>query len=570
MGWGRRARRTSRRVWAVLAAGALAAGLLAGCAGKNQVPSIGYAVDALPASYNGGSTLGASGGAAALFPRVLTGFYYTGPDGQLIADTDYGTAKQVPGDSQTIQYRLNPDGVYSDGVPTSCDDMVLEWAARSGRFTRPGGAPMFDAASTAGYSDIERVDCQPGAKSATVTFRPERHFLAWQTLFTAADLMPAHVAAQAAGVPDVVKSVQSGDQAVLEKLAQFWNSGWELKQGAADPKVFPSSGPYRIESVSDTDGIVLVKNDRWWGNAARTPRIVLLPKNIDLRKKLADKAVAVVDVGADSVKDLSLSGFSAQQVPSRGAEQLVLSTSGLFASADARRGFALCVPRQSLYDKLGHPGFDVKSGLGAGPLNSRLVQPDSLYYPIVTGAADKYRNGDAAAAGQSRALGANPTVRIGYLAPDDRRAQTVAMIADACKAAGITVVDAGAPDFTPTELGDKVDAVLGGTAGAPGPSGSLTGVGATVSLHSGQGLNFGHYSNGRYDSLTDQLAADDFSADVLGADAEAENLLWTDMPSVPLFATPRTVAFGAGLVNGIVSPTKAGAGWNMDRWVLQR
>ncbi|WP_245717919.1 ABC transporter substrate-binding protein [Nocardia miyunensis] len=560
----------------VLTAGVLAGGALAGCSAKNQVPSIGYAVDAVPLSYNGGSTLGANGGAAAVFSRVLTGFFYTGPDGQPVADTDYGTAKQVPGDVQTIQYRLDPDGVYSDGVPTSCDDLVLEWAARSGRFTKAGAGggqvPMFDAASTAGYRDIEKVECQPGSKDATVVFRPGRHFLSWQTLFDAADLMPAHIVAQSAGVPNVVSAVQTADPAMMGKLAEFWNTGWNLQSGKVDTKLFPSSGPYRIESYSDSDGLVLVKNEKWWGLPPRTPRIVVWPKNTDLKQKVSDKAVGVVDIGAGSVKDLDLSGFSVNQVPGRGAEQLALSTTGVFASPDARRAFALCVPRKALFDKLGHPGFDQKSGLGSGPLNSRTTQADSLYYTPSTGAAGKYNGGDAGGAQQvlTSAGVNNPTVRIGYRAPDDRRAQTVAMITAACRAAGITVVDAGSPTFVPTQLGSGADAVLGGTAGAPGPAGSLSGIAAAASLYTGQGLNFGHYGNGRYDAITDQLAADDDSTNVLDLNTEAENLLWSEMPTIPLFDTPRTIAFGNGMQSGIVNPTEAGAGWNMDRWVLRR
>ncbi|RDI67514.1 ABC transporter substrate-binding protein [Nocardia pseudobrasiliensis] len=558
-------RRFTRQLAAALTASALVTGALAGCSSKNQLPSIGYAVDAAPVSYNGGSALGANGGAAAVFSRVLTGFFYTGPEGQPVADTDYGTAKEVPGEAQTIQYRLNPDGKYSDGVPTSCDDLVLEWAARSGRFNQ------FEAASTLGYSDIERVECQPGSKDATVVFRPDRHFLAWKTLFNAGDLMPAHIAAQAAGIPNVVSVVQSGDRAPLDRLAQFWNTGWALKPGSIDTKLLPSSGPYRIESFSDSDGLVLVKNDKWWGNAAKTPRIVVWTRANDLAKKISDKAVGVIDVGAGSIKDLGLNGFSVDQLPGRGAEQLVLATTGLFGSADVRRAFAACVPRQALFDKLGHPGFDVKDGVGAGPLNSRTVQADSPYYPAIGKPADKYRTGDAAAARQGLGGVQNPTVRIGYRKPDDRRAQTIAMIADACKPAGITVVDAGTPDFVPTQLGEgKVDAVLAGTAAAPGPAGSLPGIEAAAALRGGQGLNFGRYGNGRYDAIVDQLAADDNSTNVLNLDSEAENLLWNEMPSIPLFATPRTIAFGEGMENGIANPTKAGAGWNMDRWVLQR
>ncbi|WP_405165441.1 ABC transporter substrate-binding protein [Nocardia sp. NBC_01499] len=572
----RQPRSRAVRLIGVLVAGTLAAGLAAGCSSKNQVPSIGYAVDGTVASYNGGSTLGASTGSTSVFGRVLTGFFYTGPDGQQVADTDFGSAKETPADVLTIQYRLNPDGVYSDGVPTSCDDLVLTWAARSGRFTKPGDrgpVPLFDAASTAGYSDIERVDCQPGSHDATVVFRPDRHYLPWRNLFTAGEIMPAHVAAQAANVPNVVSALQTGDPSALGRIADFWNTGWNFGTGNLDLAKFPSSGPYRIESFSQKDGLVLVANERWWGNKPATGRIMVWPKTVDLKSKIGDSAMGVVDIGAGSVKDLNLDGFRVQNVPGRGVEQLVLATGGVLGSNDLRRALALCVPRQALFDKLGKMPDAPKDGLGSGPLNSHIVQQDSLYYPSVIGAAGKFNGGDVPGATQAVAASKtpNPTIRIGYLRPDDRRAQTVAMITDACKPAGITIVDAGAPDFTPSQLTEgKVDAILASTASAPGPAGSMSGVAATSALRSGSGLNFGRYGNGRYDAITDQLAADDNSTTQLNLLTEAENLLWAELPSIPLFASPRTIAFGGGLQNGIAAPNQAGSGWNMDRWVLKR
>ncbi|WP_054814043.1 ABC transporter substrate-binding protein [Nocardia arizonensis] len=561
------------RLIAAVATGALAVGVAAGCSTKNQVPSIGYAVDAAITTYNGGTTAGANGAAPAVFGRVLTGFFYTGPDGQQVADTDAGTAKEVPGESQTIQYRLNPDGVYSDGVPTSCDDLVLAWAARSGRFTKPGDrgpVPAFDAATTAGYADIERVDCQPGSKDATVVFRPDHRYLPWRTLFAAGELMPAHVAARAANVANVVSALQGTDPGAVQRLADFWNTGWNLG-GGVDISLFPSSGPYRIESFDPENGLVLVANERWWGNKAETGRIVVFGKTADLRAKVGDNAVSVVDIGADSVKDLDLGGFSTKTVAGRGAEQLVLASGGVFGSAQARRGFALCVPRQELFDRVGKVPDAPSAGLGSGPLNSRTVQQDSLFYGAVTGASDRYRSVDIAGATAGFAGTPNPTVRIGYLGPDERRARTVAAIAQSCKPAGVTVIDAGSPDFTPRQLTEgKVDAILGSTASAPGPAGSLSGVAAYAALRTGSGLNFGRFGNGRYDAITDQLAADDNSANQMGLLTEGENLLWSEMPSIPLFATPRTIGFADGLQNGVAAPDQAGTGWNMDRWVLKR
>ncbi|MFI5716978.1 ABC transporter substrate-binding protein [Nocardia sp. NPDC051750] len=555
-----------RRTIALLAATTAAAGFVAGCSSGDQVPSIGYAVDTAVASYNGGTTVGAAS-AQAVFGRVLTGFYYTGPDGQPVADTDTGTAKEVPGEAQTIQYRFNPQGVYSDGVPTSCDDLVFTWAARSGRL------PGADSASRAGYEDIERVECQPGSKDGTVVFRPGRRYLPWRTLFGAGELMPAHVAAQAANVPDIVAAVQTEDGAALGRLAEFWNTGWNLAPGELDITRFPSSGPYRIESFGLEDGLVLVANERWWGRAPATGRIVVYPKPSDLAARIGDGSAAVVDIGSGSLPETNLDAFSVQQLPSRGTEQLVLNTGGVFGSAAARRAFALCVPRQALFDRLGRVTDAPEAGLGAGLSNSRTLQQDSLFYPAATGAAGPFAGGDIAGAQAALADAGKDglVVRVGYLAPDARRAQTVSMIADTCKAAGITVQDTSTPDFTPAQLRDgAVDAVLGGPGGAPGPAGSLDGIAAIDGLRSGSGLNAGQFHNSRYDSITDQLAAEDNSTNQLNLLTEAENLLWAQLPSVPLFATPRTIAFAGGLRNAIAGPTRAGSGWNMDQWVLER
>src|SRR5690606_39357258 len=224
-------------------------------------------------------------------------------------------------------------GVYSDGVPTSCDDLVFTWAARSGRF------PGFESASTAGYEDIERVECQPGSKDGTVVFRPGKRYLPWRTLFGAGELMPAHVAAEAADVPDIVAAVQNDDRPALDRLAQFWNTGWNLEPGDLDITRFPASGPYRIESYGLEDGLVLVANERWWGEAPATGRIVVYPKPADLAARIEDGSAAVVDIGAGSLPEMNLDAYSVQQLPSRGVEQLVLNTGGVFESTAARRAF---------------------------------------------------------------------------------------------------------------------------------------------------------------------------------------------------------------------------------------
>ena len=176
---------------AVALAAAVAAGApfaLTACSGS-AAEQVDYAVDGTLTTYNTNTVTGAASAGAQAFARVLTGFSYHGPDGQVVADHDFGTVSVVGREPLVLDYQIADNAVYSDGKPVTCDDMVLAWAAQSGRF------PGFDAASHAGYVDIAGIDCQPGQKKARVSFAPDRAVADYMQLFTATSMMPSHVIA---------------------------------------------------------------------------------------------------------------------------------------------------------------------------------------------------------------------------------------------------------------------------------------------------------------------------------------------------------------------------------------
>ena len=86
----RKARGTA--IAAVLSlAGALG---LTSCSGSNA-DEIAYAVDGALTTYNINTVAGAASGGPQAFARVLTGFTYHGPDGQIVGDHDFGTVSVV-------------------------------------------------------------------------------------------------------------------------------------------------------------------------------------------------------------------------------------------------------------------------------------------------------------------------------------------------------------------------------------------------------------------------------------------------------------------------------------------
>src|SRR4051795_6870916 len=150
--------------------------------GSGPADEINYAVDGALVTYKTNTVAGAASAGPQAFARVLTGFNYHGPDGQVVGDRDFGSIAVVGRTPLVLDYQIADNAVYSDGKPVTCDDLVLAWAAQSGRF------PGFDAATQAGYLDIANIECAPGQRKARVSFVPDRGVVDYTQLFTATSL----------------------------------------------------------------------------------------------------------------------------------------------------------------------------------------------------------------------------------------------------------------------------------------------------------------------------------------------------------------------------------------------
>lgn len=547
-----------RRALALPLAIGAAAGLsaLTSCS-AGSADQIHYAVDGALISYNTTTVAGAASAGAQAFARTLTGFGYHGPDGQVVADHDFGTISVVGRAPLVLDYQINDDAVYSDDKPITCDDMVLAWAAQSGRF------PQFGAASQAGYVDIAGVDCKPGQKKARVSFAQDRNFVDYKQLFTATSMMPSHVIADELGVADggVTDALVTTNTPVVDKIAQVWNTTWELKPDL-DPKHFPSSGPYKIDSVLDGGAVVLVANDRWWGAEPATKRITVSPQGADIQDRVNKRKVDVVDVATGSSGALTTpDDYQRAEAPSGGIQQLIFAPAGPLAETPARRALALCTPRDA-----------IARDAGAPVANTRLssATDDAFDQAENVPEAEPFTHSDPDAA--RAALDGKPlTVRIGYREPNARLAATVGAIAKACAPAGITVSGVTAPATGPQALTDgQIDVLLASTGGATGSGSTGSSAMDAYALHTGSGNNLSRYNNGQIDGIISALAVTVDPAAVVRLLAEGAPVLWTDMPTLPLYRQQRTLLTSKKSFAVGTNPTRWGAGWNMDRWVLER
>jgi peptide/nickel transport system substrate-binding protein len=543
--------------------GALAAVLLltaaAGVTSCSDSPadSIEYAVDGLLTTYNTNTVAGAASGGSQAFARTLTGFNYHGPDGQIVGDHDFGSISVVGRAPLVLDYEISASAVYSDGKPITCDDMVLAWASQSGRF------PGFEAASRAGYSDIASVDCAPGQKKARVSFAQDRGFVDFGQLFVATSMMPSHVIADELGLGEGgdTTAIANNDGPAVERIAQVWNTTWNLKPDV-DLKKFPSSGPYKLDSVTKDGAVVLVANDKWWGAKAVTGTITVWPRGADIQDRVSQGAYDVVDVATGSSGTLNLpDDYVRTDSPSAGIEQLIFAAQGPLAAVPARRALAQCTPR------------DVIARNAEVPIaNSRLNPVTEDAYSAAEGAAEAgpftAANPDAARA----SLGNKPlVVRIGYQSPNARLAATVGAIAKSCAPAGISVQDVATATTGPMTLrNNEIDVLLASTGGAAGSGSTGSSAMDAYDLHTGNGNNLSGYSNERIDGIISTMAVTADPKELTRLLGEGGSILWADMPTLPLYRQQRTVLTSKKMYAVSSSPTRWGAGWNMDRWVLTK
>ncbi|WP_418002130.1 ABC transporter substrate-binding protein [Mycobacterium sp. PDNC021] len=524
---------------------------LTGC--DSSADAVDYIVDGALPTYNTASVVGAASGAPQAFSRVQTGFNFRGPDGQVVADRDFGTVSVVGRAPLTLDYKINDSAVYSDGKPVTCDDMVLAWAAQSGQF------PAFDAASRAGYADLAAVDCTPGQKRARAVFVRDRAVTDYGQLFAATSMLPAHVLDDALGLGDggVAKALQTGDGPTIDKIAEAWNTTWDLKPDV-DLKRFPSAGPYKLASVAKDGSITLAANDKWWGAKPVIGKITVSPRGADLASRIKSGKAEIVDVAAGVIgKDDVPASYTRKDSASDDIQQLIFAAQGALADPGARRAVALCTPRDAIAAAVGVPISNAR-------LNT--ASDDSLAVAENVDASGQFAAADVD--GARAAINGQPlTVRMGYRGPDARLASVVAAITKSCAAAGITVQEVASPTTGAQSLrANDIDVLLSGGGGAAGSGSSGSSVVDSYALHSGNGNDLSGYANERVDGVIAALAITTDPKEQARLLDEGATVLWGDVPTLPLYRQQRTLLVTNDMTLVRANPTRWGAGWNMDRW----
>lgn len=549
--------RTARRLtsWAVLL---LAVTALAGCGGQADTAAadenapkvkggaITIGMDQQPSCLN---TMLVCGGMAATTMVTSTVFdSFIGVDGEgerfplmatEIPTTDNGGVVETDGGGMDVTVHIRPEARWSDGKPVTCADA---------KFTID---TILDdrwlIGSRIGYELVKDVSC-PDAQTAVYHFK-ERY----------------------APFLNVVGGAPLPKHALAGKdFNTFWN---EL--------ITVGSGPFVFDHWSRSVEIVVKRNPNYW-NAGKDALPWLSEINYKfiadtntLKIQLRTGEVDLINPPPDSTLEAELKTFPRagfQIEPGIYWEQLAFNTSRAPTNdPDVRQAIAFAVDRQEL--------TDVVLRKQVGVLNSTLLEGQKDYFvPLwedvkpdqekVTQLLEKAgykRNGTYFEKG-----GKPLTVKFKSTAGNNLRLKVAQVLQQNFKKFGINMVMALEPPevfFGQSTVQGNFDIALWAWSSGTDPSQRTLFSCDQIPTEKNdyEGNNYYRYCN---EEVTELLKKADVTPDV-GERARmtkrVQELMRADMPILPIFQRPETIAYG-NQVQGIDNSPLGGVAWNSFDW----
>lgn len=478
------------------------------------------------------------------------------------------SVKVLTEEPMQVEWKVKKEAVWSDGTPVGCKDFYLLWFSAVSKVTNKGAdgseASVFDTSPT-GYDQISKLECKDDNKTIVTDF--SKPYADYRALF--GPLLPAHVLEKNAGIADITK-LTDANEAEVRKAGEFFTKGWV----GFDADKALSMGPFKIESAND-DEVVMVRNDKWWGEKAG-PSKITVRVNRDAQsaaQQLQNREVDIIAIQADGAVAQQLRGDSSVTtfaLPGQTYEHIDFNmTHPVLKFKEVREAFATCFNRQDLIDKL-IKDVDPK----AAPLGNMMFMPNEAGYE------DHYSDigkGDVEAAkkimtdagwtqgadGIFAKDGVKASFRLGHKTLE-RRAQTARLAQSYCAPAGIDVQADQAENFNSERLpASDFDSALFAWVGTAVKSSSY---GNYACADAGGSANYNNYCNKELDKkFTDANAELDFAERTKMLN-EVNKLMRADLHSLPLFVLPDFAASAADVKPISYVGALGGVTWNAFAW----
>ena len=279
-------------------------GTLAACTSVPVDPAragtVVVAVDLPFASLNAATTAGRAPGSVLVRGLVQSGFTALADDGTVGHDASFGTVEKLADAPLTVRYTIAPTATWSDGVPVTPADLLLEWAARSGQLDEvvpeldAAGAPTGDLDDVVAFgatsAALAHASAVPTVDRATVTVVYDTPVADWPV---ALDVnLPAHVVGRLALDPAAV-AAPTPAAATPSPVASPTPDGSTAGSSGATPAPDTASSPSSpsspsaaeaerwaaavVTAVQQQDRAALVPLSRVWRSAGRAGDVAADP-----------------------------------------------------------------------------------------------------------------------------------------------------------------------------------------------------------------------------------------------------------------------------------------------------
>ncbi|MBK8447560.1 MAG: ABC transporter family substrate-binding protein [Micropruina sp.] len=552
-------------------------------------------------SNNGNTSFGNATANNNILYMTNDAFNYYDKDLKLVPNTSFGTYEKIADTPLTVKQTLADTAVWSDGVPVSPADLLLNYAAQSGLYNNyeaktdaetgdvggeNKGTKVFFNASSANFALITKF---PVIDGKTITYEYSKPFVDWDK-FPIQTGVPAHVVGKRAlGIDDptqaadaVVKAFQDKDNASLAKISNVWNSDFNFKTMPADKELVVGNGPYTITDLKEEQYVTLSKNANYKGSHVPTIDTItvrIIPdaqasvQALQNGEVLATQPQATADIlkqmqALQNTTVLNATGATYEHV------DMAQNNKGPFdadtyggdeAKANkVRQAFLYTIPRQQIIDNIIKP-----LNPDAAIRNAFDVVPGSPNYEAnveAIGMKAKYAEGPSV--DKAKALldevGVKPTVRFLYASNNTRRQQEFQLIKESAEKAGFTVQDKGNENWGPMlQDTSKYDAALFGW------QSTSTGVTSLDANYRTKGTNnFYGYSSKTVDGLLDQLQSEFDVAKQNELVNQVGVELVNDAFSITIFQFPEPTAVSNRLQNVSSIALAPTLFWNFWEWKL--
>ncbi len=499
-------------------------------------------------------------------------FWYVDAEGNIQANTSFGTYEATSEDPLVVEYTVNDDTTWSDGTPVDAADLLLCWAAQSGNLNtveagdvkrdeatgnaEVGGNNVYFDSSSIGLAMVtETPEISEDGKGLTLNY--DDTFADWQ--YDMSVNVPAHVVAMnALGIDDpteakeaFITAVQEKDNAALAKIARFWNTGFDYTSMPDDPNLALSSGAYVMKDFRENQYVTLDENPDYQGDHAAAIDQLVVRWNEDPLAQVQALENGELDmfspqVTADVVKAAEAFDDAAIETGVEGTYEhidLVMNNRGPFDPASyggdedtalaVRQAFLHGVPRQEIVEKLIapiNPEAEVRNSFlktqGTPGYDEIVAQNGSSEYAEV----DPQRSQQLL---QEAGVDTPIDVRVMYAADNVRRANQFQLLKPALAEAGFNLIDAKNADWG-SKLGDGTyDAVFFGW------QSTTPAVAADAETFRTGGINnLIGFDSPEVNELFDELVVTTDEADQLELQIEIEKLLYENAIGLTIYQFP--------------------------------